>query len=377
VSLGLLAVLLLITNVAAAAPSWTAPTTLRTKTNLFLGSADFLDTRVGIAWDEPAPGGRRVGLRTSMNSGASFASSIYLSDSINPEVDICDSTNVDLAWQHEIAPDVWNVQYTSMALGGSSFVTHPVGGGLYSQHDPDVACYANSAAVAWYESVSEGVDNMYVAYGSRTTGTFATPIYLGQNDNTLYFGSLAVGAADGYTYAAFAKGDGDLRLRRSTVTGGASPTVSLIGTQVIANGTHNNQASNAKIAAEGSKVVVVWQRCQGIFGRVSNDHGATWGPVRTLFDEFNSCDADAAAGVDSVATRDGRIAVSFGIASAFGGGENRLIRSSNDFASITDDVLSSSFHQTEIVGFVTVSGNRKLADAFKKGFDSLRYKRQL
>ncbi len=200
-------------------------------------------------------------------------------------------------------------------------------------------------------------------------------MFLGTNNNTLFGGGLAVAAADGHAYVAFTKSDGDLRIRRWSVSSG--PTVTPLGTQVVGNGSHNNQASFPLIAADGSKVAVVWSRCEGIFARVSNDHGATWGPVRTLFDDFNSCEADAAAGQESVAIRDGRIAVSYGIASAFGGGENRLIRTSNDFASFTDDGLGSPYHRAELIGYVTVSGNRKLADAFQKGFDNIRYRRQM
>jgi hypothetical protein len=371
-----LASLVLVTNAVAAPPSWTAPVSVRTKANLFLASADFSATNVAIAWDEPTSGGRRVGLSTSTDSGASFNASIYL-PAINPAVDICNSTASDLAFQSEVAPDVWNIYYAPIGFGASSFVYGPVAAGPTSQHDPDVACYHGLASVAWYEEVSEGTDNMFVAYGSRTSRTFGTPIFLGTNDNTLFFGSLAVAAADGYTYEAFTRSNGDLRLRRSTVSGGSTPTVTPVSTQVIGSGSSNNQASGALIAAQGSKVAVVWSRCQGIFARVSNDHGATWGPVRTLFDEFNSCEADAAAGQESVAIRDGRIAVSYGIASAFGGGENRLIRTSNDFASFTDDGLGSPYHRAELIGFVTVSGSRKLADAFQKGFDNIRYRRQL
>jgi len=229
--------------------------------------------------------------------------------------------------------------------------------------------------VTWNEAVSEGTDNMFVAFASRTSGPFGAPMSLGTNDNTLFGGGLATAAADGMAYVAFTKSDGDLRVRRFSVSSG--PTVTPLGTQVIGNGSHNNQTSGELIAANGSKVAVVWSRCEGIFARVSNDHGATWGPVRTLFDEFNSCEADAAAGQDSVAIRDGRIAVSYGIASAFGGGENHLIRTSNDFASFTDDGLGSPFHIVELIGYVTVGGSRKLADAFQKGFDDIRYRRQL
>jgi hypothetical protein len=202
-------------------------------------------------------------------------------------------------------------------------------------------------------------------------------MFLGTNNNTLFGGGLATAAADGLAYVAFTKSDGDLRVRRWSVSGGSPPTVTPLGTVVVGNGSHNNQTSNPLIAANGSKVVVVWSRCQGIFGRVSNDHGATWGPARTLFDEFNSCEADAAAGQDSVAIRNGRIAVSYGIASAFGGGDNHLIRTNNDFAAFSDDSLGGPFHIVELIGYVTVDGHRKLADAFQKGFDNIRYRRQL
>ncbi len=371
------ALLVLATNVSAAPPSWTAPTTVRTKSNLFLGSADFSGSRVAIVWDEPVSGGQRVGLRTSTDSGDSFDASIFIADSINPEVDICSSTSSDVAYQREVTPSVWKVYYAPIGFGAGSFVSRPVGGSSISQHDPDVACVDGVAAVAWYEAVSEGNDNMYVGFASRISGPFGAPRFLGTNNNTLFGGSLATAAADGLAYVAFTKSDGDLRIRRWSVSGGATPTLIPLGTQVIGNGSHNNQTSGALIAANGSKVAVVWSRCQGIFGRVSNDHGASWGPVRTLFNEFNSCEADAAAGQDSVAIRDGRIAVSYGIASAFGGGENHLIRTNNDFASFTDDGLGSPFHIVELIGYVTVSGNRKLADAFQKGFIEVRFRRQL
>ena len=103
---------------------------------------------------------------------------------------------------------------------------------------------------------------------------------------------------------------------------------------------------------------------------------------RTLFNEFNSCEADAAAGQESVAIRDGRIAVAYAVISAFGGGVIQLIRTSNDFATFTDDTIASAStvnaaHHVHQVGFVTVSGNRKLAGVFQRGFDTIRYRRQL
>jgi hypothetical protein len=129
------------------------------------------------------------------------------------------------------------------------------------------------------------------------------------------------------------------------------------------------------IDAEGSKVAVAWFRCNALYARVSNDHGQTWGPIRKLLDTA-SCDGDFAASPNSIAIEGNRIAVTYSAASAFGGGWIGLFRTTTDFASFSDDPITSNFQPEHLVGYIRVNGVTKLAAAFQHP-DKVRFRRQL
>jgi hypothetical protein len=119
------------------------------------------------------------------------------------------------------------------------------------------------------------------------------------------------------------------------------------------------------IAASGDKVAVSWFRCGGIFARVSNNQGATWGPIRKLIGAA-SCDGDFAASPNSVAVMGDRIVVTYSAASAFGGGRIGLFRTTNDFANFTDDPITNNYQPEHLVGFLMVDGSVRLAAAFER-----------
>ena len=71
VPVGILAALVLATNVSADPPAWTPAETVRSVNDIEFGDADFRGHDVAIVWDEPdSP--RRLGIATSDNNGASF-----------------------------------------------------------------------------------------------------------------------------------------------------------------------------------------------------------------------------------------------------------------------------------------------------------------
>jgi hypothetical protein len=191
----------------------------------------------------------------------------------------------------------------------------------------------------------------------------------------MFFGrSLAVAGVDGMAYAVFARSDGDLRFKRWSIGAGPGFAVTPHPTQVIGGGKLENPASSAVIAARGNKVAVAWFKCGGLFARVSNDRGQTWGPVREVLDHV-ACFGDFGASQRSIAIRGDRIVIAyiaFGIKSP---GWVGIIRTTNNFATFSDDAITQKGHDEHLVGYVTVGGNVKLAAAFDPG-DRVRFRRQ-
>jgi hypothetical protein len=216
---------------------------------------------------------------------------------------------------------------------------------------------------------------MWISHALRTGGGFSAPVDLGFDDETFFFYSLAVAGADDMAYVVFQRSNGDLRLRRFSVGPGPAFNVTGLPTQVIAPASTNNPASYAVVAADGNKVAVSWFRCGGIFARVSNDQGATWGPIRKLIDAA-SCDGDFAAAPNSIAVEGDRIVVTYSAASAFGGAWVGLFRTTNDFATFSDDPITNNLHLEHLVGYLTVGGKTRLGAAFQRD-DAIRFRRQV
>jgi hypothetical protein len=374
------AVLLVAGPVLAAPPNWTAPETLRTRNNIQLDDAVFGAMEyASVSWTEPTSGPPRIGVNNAVEGG--FGPIEYISASRNSAVDLCGSGLV-AAWERRVAPGEWRVVFSesSIDMNELGLGIQQVDPGATRQMTPDVACTSSRSFVTWYEpegAVGPEGDGarMYVAH--RLHDDFSAPIPLGLDDEFYFDSALAVAGAGSNAYVVFQRSDDDLRFRRLSIGAGPGFPVTAHATQLIANGSEFSGASRALIDAAGSKVAVVWSRCSGIYGRVSNDYGMTWGPVRALMNDFNSCEADAVAFQTSVAIRGNRIAVTYGIASAFGGGQMRLIRTTTDFASMSDDPIANVVHHEHLVGYTTDvdTGVVKLAAAFQGG-DSVRYRRQ-
>jgi hypothetical protein len=372
ISLGMAVIcsLVLVSNVAAA-PTWTPAIDIRVKSNVELNDADFSDTNVAISWQEPTSSGPRVGIRTSVNSGSGFGATNFMAGSRESALDIC-GDELDVAAAHKIGPGNWFIEHGMGGIDGVAFVTQPVAPTEGLQHDPDIACAGGRVFVSWFEKEGSG-DRLFVAHARRAGGGFSAAIDLGFDDETFYFNGLSVAGVDDMAYAVFQRSSGDLRLKRWSIGAGPTFGVTAHATQVIAPATADDPASYAVIAAEGSKVAVVWFRCTSISARVSNDWGATWGPIQKLFDTA-SCDGDFAASPNSLAIDGNKIALAYSAAGFFGGSIG-LIRTTNDFASFSDVTITNNYQPEHLVGYVTVDGHTKLAAAFQKG-DAVKYRRQ-
>jgi hypothetical protein len=373
VSLALIATLVLAGNVAAAPPNWTSPKDIRFRNNVELNDAAFADVNVAISWQEPTSGPPRVGIRTSVDSGSGFGPTQFMAGARESAVDICDESELDVVSAHKIGPGNWFIEHAVGSVDGTGFVTTPVAPTDGLQNNPDVACAGGRVFVSWFEREGTG-DRLFVAHARRTGGGFSAPIDLGFDDETSFFSGLAVAGVANRAYATFQRSDGDLRFKRWSVGGAPNFPVSSHPTQVIAPGNANDPASYAVMDAEGSKVAIAWFRCNALYARVSNDRGLTWGPIRKLLDTA-SCDGDFAAAQSSIAIDGNKIVIAYSAASAFGGGWIGLFRTTNDFASFSDDMITANYHPEHLVGYVTVAGVAKLAAAFERP-GVIRFRRQ-
>lgn len=372
--LAVLITLVLAAGVSAAPPSWTTPINLRVRTNVFLDDANFAKHNVAVSWEEPRSGTTRVGFRTSASNGNAFGTAEYVGSSRESMVDLCSGSELNAAYSHDIGGGQWRIEHAVRDVVGSGFDRDLVAPGADDQRMPDIACAGARVFISWFQPVSATGDRLFVANALRSNGAFGLPMDLGVDNDTQFGQSLAVAGVPGYAYVVFGLSDGDLRFMRSTIGGGPAFAVTPGAVQVIGSGTPNNSADYALIAAEGSKVVVAWFKCGGLFARISNDHGATWGPVRKLFSN-DSCGGDLAVNWGSVAIDGGRIIAVYVGRGAFGGGFANLIDTTTDFASRTDDTIMSKVLLEHMAGFITIGGVSKIAAAFNP-FGKIRFRRE-
>lgn len=368
--IAVLASLVMATSALAAPPSWTTPQTVRSTNDPRLSDADFQRRNVAIAWDEPDTP-REVGIRTSTNAGSSFGPISWFDGARNAAVDVCGS-EVHAAMEMA-APGTWLIQYAAGGIAGGGFSTVTIAPSIDDQSDPDVACTRGRVFVSWLEEDGPG-HSMYVAHALRSGGPFSAPIFLGFDDEAYFGSALAVAGVRNMAYAVHQEWDGDLYLTRWSIGAGPGFAVTPLGTQSIGPGVPGNEASDAVIAASGSKVAVAWFKCGGLFARVSNDHGATWGPARKLIDHV-ACEGDFGTSPASIALRGNKIALTylgFGIPNVSFVG---LIRTSSDFAAFSDVTIAEN-HNDHRVGYVRAGGTWRLAAAFETRGDRIRFRRQ-
>lgn len=369
-----LALILATSAVLAAAPSWGSPVDVRNASDARLADADFSGHNVAVAWDEPdSP--RRVGIRSSVDNGAGFGPISWFGRARQPSVDICGASELNAVMARRVGPGNWAIEHDVGSIDGVGFLSTPVAPSDGIQRNPDVACAGGRVFVTWFEDAGSG-RRLYAAHAPRTGGKFSAPISLGFDDETFFFRSLAVAGADNTAYAVFQRSDGDLRIKRWSVGGGPDFAVTGHSAQIIGPGTSNRPAYDAVIDADGSRVAVAWATCDAVYARVSNDHGRTWGPIRTLI-EHAACDGDFIATQRSIVVDDNRIAVSYLASGIVGDGEVGLIRTWNDFATFQDETIADRAHAEHLIGYVRVAGNPRLAAAFQPNDSRIRFRRQL
>jgi hypothetical protein len=373
VVVALLTALVMASSVAAASPSWTSAVNVRVADDAKLWDADFRGRKVAVTWQEPGSGSPKVGIRTSTNSGTTFGPVSTIAQARQSAVDICSRAELNAVYARKLGPRNWAVEHAVSSVAGGSFKIGFVSPGSGVQRFPDVACAGGRVFVSWFQRAGSG-DRLKVAHARRSDGVFSAPIDLGLDDETFFSRSLAVAGVQGTSYAVFARSNGDLRFKRWSIGAGPGFAVTPHATQVIGNGTAANAAGEAVIAAAGDKVAVAWFKCGGVFARVSNDRGQTWGPVRKVIDHA-ACFGDFGTSPRSIAIRGNRIVITYLAFAIESPGWVGLIRTRNDFATFSDDMVTNRAHDEHLVGYVTVGGATKLAAAFDRG-DRIRFRRQ-
>jgi hypothetical protein len=373
VPLAVVAVLAVATSVSAVPPTWTTAQTLRTSSDVSLDDADFSNRNVAIAWTEPdSP--REVRIRTSVDSGSAFGPTSVFGGSRQAAVEVCGGAELNAVMAHKFGPGNWFIEHAQGSIDGDGFLTTPVAPSDGIQKNPDVACAGGRLFVSWFEEEGSG-DRMFVAHGRRTGGGFSNPIDLGFDSDTFFGGELVVAGVGDTAYAAFTRTGGDLRLMRWSVGSGPGFAVAPIDETIIDDATRNDPAADVVIAAAGDKVAVAWSRCDAVYGRVSNDRGDTWGPIRELVGHA-ACGGDFFASPSSIAISGSRIAVAYLFAGIPNAGGVGLIRTMNNFVNFSDDTIKDSFDFEHLIGFLTVSGQTRLGAAFQPDDSRVRFRRQ-
>jgi hypothetical protein len=370
--MAVIAVLVLVTNVVAAPPTWTGLRTLKSGDGLTLYDADFSGHNVAAAWQRTDGTTSRVGFNVSDDNGNDFSEPPVIPDARQPAIDQCDGWEPNAAYAEHIGSN-WVIQHTVFESFDSSF-TSQVGQNTGNQHDPDIACAGGRVFVSWFKKVSGG-DRLFVAHAERFGEGFGAPILLGSDGDPVFFADMAIAGVSDFAYVAYRLSSGDLRFKRWSVGGSPNYPVAGFASTIIGPGTSAEPAFEPVIAAYGDKVAVAWMTCDAVVARVSNNNGATWGPIRTLI-EHAACDGDFIAAPNSIAIRGSRIAVEYSSAGIVGDGDESLIRTTSDFASFSDDMIASVGHVEHLVGYLQVAGNTKLAAVFQRG-DNIRFRRQV
>jgi hypothetical protein len=366
------------TTVAAGRPAvdWRPAVDVRTADGAALQDADFLKRNVGITWQEPGSTGPRVGIRTSVDSGNGFGPTTFISRSRQSALDVCGGSGMEAAWARRDAGGDWDIKHASLGVDplGGGVLANSVANGPAFALDPDVACTGSRTFVSWFEREAPGDYRMNIAYSDPSRENFGPPNDLGLDAEVNFARNLAVAGVNDAAYAVFTRSDGDLRFKRWSIGPGPGFAVNPHAAVVIGGGTTGEPIYDAVIAAAGDRVAVAWGRCNNLFTRVSDDGGASWGPVRSPFG--GGCIEDFFPSPTSINLRGNRIALTYHAFGLFGPPAFHLIRTTDEFMGADPDDRIAGAHDQHLVGYVTTAGGAiKLGDAFDTG-DRIRYRRQ-
>jgi len=324
-----------------------------------LEDAAYRGQRVAVGWSTPLSGeGDTVRVRRSGNGGSSFgATTVVRSHARQASFAWCsDGTLVSAFAHYHDGPGAWVIDLWGMPGGARSISTGPG-----TPRWPDIVCPGPSQ-VAWVAWVAGG--QAHLARATTTDPGLPTTVVVGAVDSAQY-GPVLAPSGDG-VLVAWAAPSGDIMGRLATPAGG----ITLGSPFVIGDGSLAHRASFPRIDSSGSRIVVAWERCD-IRARVSSNGGATWAPERRL--TTLGCDvADVYLFPRSVGVRGTKLAVVYAIG-GFGGGEERLVQSSDNLAHRTNRRLAGELDEVAI-GYTEVSGNRRLAVTYDSG-RNIRFRR--
>jgi hypothetical protein len=312
----------------------------------------FRGARIAVGWSTPLSGqGDTIRVRRSGNGGGSFgATTTVRTHARQASFAWCSDGRLVSAFAHyHDGPGAWGLDLWGMPGGSRSIAS---GAGV--PRWPDIVCPGLSQ-VTWVAWVQGG--QIRLARATTTDPALPTTVVVGAADSA-QFGPVLAATGEG-VLVVWASPSGDLMGRHATPTGG----ITLGSPFVIGDGSSSHHASYPRIDSSGGRIVVAWERCD-IRARVSVNGGATWGTERRL--TSLGCDvADVYVFPHSVGVRGTKLAIVYGIG-GLGGGEERLVRSSDGLAHRTNRRLAGELDRVAI-GYTEAGGTRRLAVAYDTG----------
>jgi len=252
---------------------------------------------VYVVWRDNTPGNDEVFYRRSNDGGASFGSTVNLSNndgsSTSPFI-VVSGSNVYVAWEDNTLGS-GEIFYRRSTDGGASFgSTVNLSNNAGFSGAPSIAVSGNNVHIVWYDNTP---GNSEIFYRRSTDGgaSFGSTVNLSNNAAESAPPAIAVSGNNVYVdWRDNTPGNFDMLYRRST-DGGAS-----FGSIVnLSNNAGDSGGISQGIAASGNSVYIVWRDntpgSYNIFYRRSTDGGASFGSTVNLSNNDGHSDLPAIA----------------------------------------------------------------------------------
>src|SRR5437879_3797962 len=215
---------------------------------------------VYVVWRDNTPGNDEVFFALSTTSGASFASTVNLSnnagESFNPAIAVS-GTNVYVAWPDN-TPGNYDILFRASTNGGTSFtpslsqpatnLSNNPGGSI----EPQLAASGSGVCLSWRDSTL-GNSQVFFRSSSNNGSTFTPVVNLSNDAGAAYGAQLAMMNTDVYVvWADTTPGVEDVLLASST-DGGLS-----FGSPINLS-SNSGFSLNPALAATNVSVYVTWQ----------------------------------------------------------------------------------------------------------------------
>lgn len=367
---GAVGLAIMLSAAPVAAITWVR-TTLADTSGLALQDAAFDGHHVAAVWQVPGPFTK---VRTSTNDGTTFGTTrtVEPGQHTRQASTVLCGNDLYVAFAQDFSqlstPNLWRIYVDRDSTSG---VNHEYSAAYQTQNtigrNPDVACTTGRLWVSWEQKVGSQW-HVFVNHASRSFASFDDPpIDLGLLGS--FAGKPVIAAVGNRVYVAWPTPSGTLRIHRWS---DASGVIDLGERQLAIGNVKGGGVGVPRIATLGGKVAVVYADCGDIRARVSNDRGATWGSVRTLFS--GACGSEFGGLPNSVAIKGSRVLVAYSLFQGFATAKQHMISTTNNFGSFTDH-LAYAASDLLLLGFVHPSGVTKVAGAIDEG-TRLRYLRQ-